>query len=135
MNGRRLGSAPLASLMALALAVTACQPTMATRQLDGATLLTWQAPTLPADASDVCYEVAIHAAEQGLPVRRVRLVTRLTVQELDPGSLPPGDYVWSMRARYRRVGAEWVTRWLTMPGAAAVAVEPQRGFCPLTIPK
>jgi hypothetical protein len=135
MNGHLLRVLTRSTWLALALAVTACQSTMASRERHGATLLTWQTPRLPSGASDVRYEVAIHAAEQGLPVRQVQLLTRLAVNELDASSLPPGDYLWTVRARYRRAGADWVTRWQTMPNTSASAIEPQRGFCPLEIPK
>lgn len=119
----------------LTLAAAACAPTMTSRVEKGRVHLTWEAIPVPADATEMRYEVEIHTAEQGLPISHLRTITRLEKADCDPGFLAPGDYVWSVRARYRRLDREWVTRWRTQANARAVALVPQRGFCALTIPK
>ncbi|HEX6812364.1 MAG TPA: hypothetical protein VF384_12120 [Planctomycetota bacterium] len=123
----------VATAAVFVLTVAACTANMRSRIADGHAHLAWEPIAVPADATDVRYEVEIHKAEQGLPTASVRLVPRLEQREFDAGHLPAGDYVWSVRARYWRRDHEWVTRWLTLPNTPAVALEPQRGFCPLTI--
>jgi len=102
----------------------------------GGPVLRWLPHPLGPDETDLRYEVAIHEVERGLPRRRVVFATDLATPSYAPAGLPRGDYLWSVRTRFRRDGADWVTRWDAEQheGLSILwAVEPQRGFAALTI--
>lgn len=100
---------------------------------DAPIVLSWPAIRTPDGATDVHYEVTVHAAEQGLPGKRVRWAPRVVDTTYEVGRMPKGEYVWSVRVRYQRAGRQWASRWRTAGRMGGNAVEPQRGFRALVV--
>ena len=74
-------------------------------------VLCWAPIVLPEGAESATYELVIYEAEQGLPRGQVHRRIGLTETRHVPRVLAPGEYVWTVRARYRHNGREWATRW------------------------
>ncbi len=114
-------------LVFLVLSFSACAIQRAAPTEGGVLTLEWSAIPVPADAENVRYECAVHVAEQGLPRRRVLLRTVRDETRLVSPLMPAGEYVFAVRARYRRGGQDWATRWRGR-SQSSVALVPQRGF-------
>lgn len=96
-------------LLLLALAVLASCNT--TPRTDTRTVR-WPAARLPADATDLRYEVVVWECEDGVPVRKLltRFVTGCSL------TVPPvGEHRkvrWSVRAHWQQAGRARLSRWL-----------------------
>lgn len=88
-------------------------------------ILHWRAGPPAIDVSDLGYEVVVWTAAFHQPRNVVVRVEGLHTNSFATSCLPPGRYVWSVRARYRRAGVEWATRWL---GTGPWAMVPEPGF-------
>ncbi len=65
--------------------------------------------------------------------RVVRQLPRVEGTECTLSGLAPGDYIWSVRARFRVDGREWITRWHRNGNQLRFALVPERGFAPFSV--
>lgn len=131
----------LALLTATALSGCAAQPTIGPRSRAASVqgshpVLAWVAPPVASrsDLGPVCYDLRVWSAVGGYPRSLVYSATgvRGTHHCVVP-ELWPGDYVWTVRARYRIGGRPRATAWSAVGKGLCSGVVPRRNYHPLRV--
>lgn len=127
----------VAMLLPVALLLACASPmgmTLWTVHDERGLVLNWQPIEVGAGIEEFGYELVVFQAVQKLPREQVLRVEGLTATQYLAVGLPRGDYVFSVRGRYRRDGQVWATDWLKVDPRVHASLVPARGHAAFTVP-